>query len=102
MPMVRSCEEEARKSSSQEPNLLAWADILRPIRLRKVGASGQKGVGLGMSFDFSFAEPCMARCVDGSGFARHGARKVGGARTRRGAASAMAATWDEVMNVVVV
>lgn len=47
-PRDLSCGEERVKSSSHEENLEAWSLSCRPMRVRKVGTSGTKGVGGGM------------------------------------------------------
>lgn len=49
MPSSRSWDESSEKSASQLGNLEAWELSPRPISVRKVGTSGQKGMGDGIS-----------------------------------------------------
>jgi hypothetical protein len=49
MPSSLSWSEDREKRASQVGNFEACALRPRPIRVRKVGTSGQKGVGSGIS-----------------------------------------------------
>lgn len=48
MPRSLSCGEVRLKRASQDGILLAWVERPRPMSVRKVVASGTKGVGLGI------------------------------------------------------